>query len=294
MDPVPQWLTDCVKYADDHDHQLIACLDSNAHSGLFGPQPNNRRGDAMEDFILTNGLLVHNQGSIPTFEVVRGQTIASSFIDVTLSLGVDYLYDWHVSRAFNGSDHNSIHFQIPVAPLPFKDVRPWKTAKWDLFKKLLDKPFIPPDYMTKKKLDRLTEQLTADIRHALDITCPVFRADTRVVANRWFTASHEKLLDKVRLQYKLHKRVKGQESVKYFSLLRKYKRNCKKAKKQSWHKYVSDTPSETHMSHLSQLIQHRQKNRLNFLEKADQTGLTTNGTDTIFCLLYTSPSPRDS
>ena len=228
-----------------------------------------------------NGLLVHNQGDVPTFEVVRGQRTVSSFIDVTLTLGVDYLLDWHVSRAFNASDHNSIHFQIPVAPLPFKEVRPWKSAKWDLFKTLLDKPFHPPETMSKKKLDKLTASLVSDIQSALDKTCPVFVAQPKVVANRWFTSSHKKLLIKVRNQYRLHKRFKGQESVRYYALLNKYKRKCKNAKKQSWHKYVSDTPSETHMSHLSQLIQHRQKNKLNFLEKADQSGLTSNGSETI-------------
>ena len=35
------------------------------------------------------------------------------------------------------------------------------------------------------------------------------------------------------------------------------------------------------MSFLSQLVQHRQKNRLNFLDKADQSGPTTNGEETI-------------
>ena len=135
--------------------------------------------------------------------------------------------------------------------------------------------------MTKRKLDRLTNNLVSDISLALDVTCPIFKADTKVVANRWYSPKHAKLNEKVQKQYKLHKRFKGQESTKYFELLSKYRRACKRAKKKVWRKYVSDTPSETDMSHLSQLIQHRQKNRLNFLEQADGSGLTSTGTATI-------------
>ena len=143
LDPVPQWLSDCVKYASDNDHQLIVSLDTNAHSGFFGPQDNNRRGDAMEEFILMNGLLVHNQGDIPTFEVVRGQRTLSSFIDVTLTLGVDYLLDWHVSRAFNASDHNSILFQIPVAPSLLKRFALGSQLNGIFLRHFSTNPFIP-------------------------------------------------------------------------------------------------------------------------------------------------------
>ena len=41
LDPIPSWLRDCVKYAEDNQHELVIGLDTNAHSALFGPQNNN-------------------------------------------------------------------------------------------------------------------------------------------------------------------------------------------------------------------------------------------------------------
>ena len=152
-------MTDVTQYADDHNYRLIMCLDSNAHSGLFGPSSNNRRGDAFEDFILSHGLLVHNQGTIPTFETIRGDRSLSSFIDITISLNVEFLWDWNVSRDFNGSDHNSIHFRIPSDPVTYRELRPWKKADWIRFRQKLDKPFEPPDVMSKRKLDRMVQHL---------------------------------------------------------------------------------------------------------------------------------------
>ena len=94
--------------------------------------------------------------------MVRGDRTISSFIDVTLTREVDFLWDWCVSQEFNGSDHNSILFRVPDAPAGYKEVRPWKKADWPKFAAAMDKPFKPPEMMSKKKLDRLTQKLDKD------------------------------------------------------------------------------------------------------------------------------------
>ena len=102
-------------------------VDSNAHSQLYGPDT-NKRGEAFEEFILMQGLLVENRGTMPTFETIRGDTHLKSHIDVTLSKGNVRIVDWAVCREYNGSDHNTISWSTLDKQLPVELIRPWKKA----------------------------------------------------------------------------------------------------------------------------------------------------------------------
>ena len=82
--------------------------------------------------------MVHNRGTVPTFEVVRAGRRCSSFIDATFTGGVENLHDWYVSRDYNASDHNTIHFVLEEKIEPYKEHRPWHNADWQTFTALLD------------------------------------------------------------------------------------------------------------------------------------------------------------
>ena len=41
MDPIQSWLVDATRYVEAHGYKMVVGLDTNAHSGLFGPQDNN-------------------------------------------------------------------------------------------------------------------------------------------------------------------------------------------------------------------------------------------------------------
>ena len=105
-------------------------MDSNAHSELFG-NDSNRRGEELEEFILQHGLLVENKGTVPTYVAHRNERDIATCVDVTLSRDlVDRVASWHVDEGFNGSDHNTIKFQIQIASSPVEEVRSWKKADW--------------------------------------------------------------------------------------------------------------------------------------------------------------------
>ena len=119
--------------------RLVLCGNSNAHSSLFGHSSNNSCGDDLEEFILANNLYVENFGPIPTYEIKRKDQVNSSFIDITLTLNVDFLTDWLVSRNENYSDQNTIHFKILHDVNVYSESRNCHSANWDLFVKLLQK-----------------------------------------------------------------------------------------------------------------------------------------------------------
>ena len=62
-----------IQYSRSHSFQLIIAADTNSHSNLWGPDPKRkcRRGEALEQWIVQEGLVIHNTGDEPTFENKR-------------------------------------------------------------------------------------------------------------------------------------------------------------------------------------------------------------------------------
>ena len=83
-------------------------MDSNAHSSSFGDKT-NKRGDKLDLFIAHHKLDIENQGLTPTFQARGAQTIIDITLTARLSVSVT---NWTVSQEYNGSDHNTITFQV--------------------------------------------------------------------------------------------------------------------------------------------------------------------------------------
>ena len=151
---VPQWLTKLIAFIDAKQYPSILSFDCNAHSQLYGPDTNDR-GKLFEEFILENGLNVENRGTTPTFHAFRGGEVIESFIDVTLTKNIIPLMDWRVhSHEFNGSDHHSITWALPLEQPTPRLIRPWSTAKWDVFKETVASIDIQtPQNFTAIKID---------------------------------------------------------------------------------------------------------------------------------------------
>ena len=164
----PPWLVELFQYADEHSSGLILAVDSNAHSTIFRPDQ-NPRGTEFEDF--RHGLHVENVGEVPTFQT----SLRQSHSDVTLTRNLPVaISGWRVDTSYNGSDHNTIHFDVGLGFELVPSSRPWHKADWTTFSNILsDTDFHIPSSMTTKKLDRLVVQLTSDIDRALDECCPM-------------------------------------------------------------------------------------------------------------------------
>ena len=112
---VQDWLSKVVKYAEDKDSELLIGVDTNCHSNLFGDET-NKRGYDLEEFIIENGLAVENTGTIPTFETIRANRRMATCIDATLTRDLgDKISNWKVDQTYNGSDHNTITFEIETS-----------------------------------------------------------------------------------------------------------------------------------------------------------------------------------
>ena len=162
---VPDWLNKLMAYCDRRKLPSILSFDCNAHSQLFGPETNDR-GKIFEEFILQNNLMVENRGDTPTFHAFRrGQNI-DTFIDVTLSKNMIPLQDWRVhDLSFNGSDHHTITWSVPLLLNKRPLIRPWHKADWKVFTNHID----AYDFHVPETPERLTNYSVAGTRWLMKV-----------------------------------------------------------------------------------------------------------------------------
>ena len=279
---VESWLQDLMDMANDKNLPVLICMDSNAHSDLFGPD-NNVRGEALEDFILTEGLYVENTGMTPTFETRRGDRLIQTHIDVTLTKNLHFfIQDWRVDQGYNASDHNTILFGAETNRPTSRTIRPWSKANWTVFKERLQAAdYRVPQNMSMKKLDRLVERLYQVLTAALDLACPEVVVEPVAKDNVWSTDKHTRAKEKVSELYRAAKRTGILEDWnKYKAEDRQFKKMCHNDKNKAWRKFKESIQTEKDMAALARMAQRQESRDINVLTKPDGSS-TDPGKETI-------------
>ncbi len=90
----PKMLEDLLMLAERQRKDVILCTDANAHSSMWNSEDTNKRGETMEELILSHNLTVQNNGDHFTFYRAQARTI----IDVTMTRGrvSSSIANWHV------------------------------------------------------------------------------------------------------------------------------------------------------------------------------------------------------
>ena len=252
-------------------------MDTNAHSSLYGPST-NKRGEKVEEFILTNHLNIENRGDTPTFQSSRFGT----FIDVTLTRGLPGVEDWRVDTSFNGSDHNSIFYSVRHTMEEVPSTRPWAKADWSCFTNYLTKLTLDfPETISDKKLEQQVSKLYRAINNAIEISCPMTKATQRDIVNPWYTQEIKELQEEVHQAHESWK-TGGRTAVlwtAHMKIRKKYRRECRKQRKFHWQKVkmAKETPKE--MSELLKLIQYKDKTKINCFKKGNDE-ITLPGAET--------------
>ena len=283
---IQEWLRKIIAYVDSKGCKVVFGLDSNAHSELYGEETDGR-GEILEDFIFQHSLEVENRGNTPTFSTLRGASLATSFIDITLSRDVRVV-DWFVDESFNNSDHNTLKYEILVSPDPPRLVRPWKRANWTRFTRILaSKTFHVPEVMSIKKLDKLVSSLYKNLNYALDKACPKRPAKSEESNLKWWNDKLTLESLKINKQYKIAKRCKTlTERVKLKIMKSKFKKMCRKEKKSCWRKFIFNLKDTDRMASLAKSLQNKERSKLYTLRKSDDA-MTEPGKETLDLLFQT-------
>ena len=282
LDVVQPWLTSLMDYVDNRKLPLLMALDSNAHSVLYGVET-NERGKPFEEFILQHNLMVENRGTSPTYHAFRHGDNIDSHIDVTLSKNMIPLCDWRVhDGSFNGSDHHTITWSLPLELKKRPLIRPWSKAKWQVFtKQISEYDFQLPENFTTRKVDKLLDRWYRVIGEALDKACPKREVKLSPAEIDWYGSDQRYLKNRAKRKYLAQKGAHCPKKRKdYVKAKLAYTKSCKKGRKESWRMFVEKTPSETNMAALFRIVQKRDKRSINTLLKPDMT-LTEPGAETI-------------
>ena len=287
-DVVPTWLERLMEFIDDKKLPAILAFDSNARSQLYGPET-NERGKIFEEFILANNLNVENRGNTPTFHAFRQGQNVDSCIDVTLTKTLIPLQNWRVHEGtFNGSDHHTITWSLPLTIEPRPLIRPWASAKWKIFTEhIRNHDFQTPESLTTRKVDKMLTRWYKTINEGLDKACPLRKAKLNPVEIEWYGSDQKYLKNRAQRKLAAHRASTCPKKRKaYVKAKRTYSRSCRKARKLSWRLFVEKTPDENNMATLFRIAQRRDKRTINTLLKEDGT-LTETGTETINRLTQT-------
>ena len=208
--PINDQLQAALDYCKNRGYSILLTADTNSHSKIWGNETNTR-GKKWEELIEIEHLLIHNQGTIPTFESKNGKSI----IDVTLSYRLPYtLENWRVLRSYNGTDHNTIHYSLKGMEL-----------RYQLIEGIIKQTGISE--MTECKLDKMVNKLNHILDKALDKSCPVAKARSIDPNNPWWTPQLKDMRHKVTKIYDKYKNDRKNEDLEKL-----YKKQQKEYKKQ--------------------------------------------------------------
>ena len=281
-DVVQPWLTELMQYADSKNLPTILAFDANAHTEMYGVET-NKRGEDFEEFILQNNLLLENKGNKATYHAFRQGRNNDTHIDFTLSKFLIPLVDWRVlDEEFNGSDHHTITWHLPIQPTKPPKIRPWLKAKWDVFtNEVAEYQFHMPDNFTTLKTDQLLDRWYKVVTDALDKACPKRFAKPTPTEIDWYGEQHKYLHNRAKRKYEAHRRSANPRKRKTFvKAKRAYEAACRKGKKSAWRLFVEQTPNENDMAILYRIAQKRDRRAINTLRRSDGS-LTEPGTETI-------------
>ena len=250
-----------VDYADSIGVPLILGMDSNAHSNLWGSDETNKRGEALEDFILQNNLKLCNVGSIPTFKTVRTK---GTIIDLTMCSNkiANLVEDWKVVEEDNLSDHKRIEFKLKIRYNSLVKVRSLERTNWHLFNDIVNGVEILDRQLWRPQdLDKEVDLFNERINYALEKSCPLREIDLfKQKQPDWWNDEISATRHDVRTLYRKARRKNTESDWEAYRAKRSdFNRMLKKSKRDSWRNFSSEVVNTKNMA---RLIKNLGNNRL--------------------------------
>ena len=247
---------------------VLVGTDSNAHSTVWNCSSTNRRGELVEDFLITNNLQCVNVGNRPTFRHAMGWT---SIIDITFA---DYslasnIFNWKVDTDLHISDHFRICFTINNSnTCRLIDVTDWdyKRGNWQLFKIELDRKmsrWCNARYWNANSIEEKLNDFLKFLEETLIKTIPRKKFKRKYKYPTWWDHNLSILRAKCRKLAKIKTPI-GREN--YTSLRREYKKAIITAKRDGWLKFTSEIKYPSDISKFIKNLNNSKNNALGLLK----------------------------
>ena len=202
---------------------------------------------------------------------------------MTLTKGlISAVLNWRVNTNYNGSDHNTIEFQVAQDIAVIPKVWVWHKANWPLFQdKLKSITYDIPNNITQDVCEDMLSKLYYTINKAMIKSIPRSKTKTIDKNNPWWTEEFKNERRSVNKAYKSMIRSPTQHNVnRYKNKHAEYKKKCNKARLWSWRGLQQDIGNISEMNMFRKIIQSTTKVSLGTL-KTSNGDYTEPGENTI-------------
>ena len=256
MDNFESYLLNLGNDIRKHQKPVVLAGDLNAKSAAWGSPKDDKRGDALAEWLTERDMIILNKGNKPTF--VRGGQ--ESFIDITScdEKLAPYIAEWRVTDEETLGCHQMVRYKISAAMgKPVNTEKPvggWRYAegRTDIFAQNM-KTCI--EHQMKRGVDLDENALTQTITKACDLTYT--RKEAGVRGRRavyWWNAEIGRIRTEcIRLKRNLTRTNKKKEStaeqracaqVAYRRMRLELKINILNAKKHAWKNLIEQLDSD--------------------------------------------------
>ena len=271
------------------DSDLIICVDSNAHSTLWGSREGNARGRELEQYLFQQDLVVINQGGIPTFE----SSLGSSVIDLTICNDrfATKISEWQVRIGEIQSDHRLISFNVDYKSSNNRTrCFRFDKADWKKFAECMTKADSKAKsykMWNKVRVENEYIKLRWDIVGSMQKSMPYLPVTRNNYEARFWNDDLNKLRRDLRKAFKVMISEKTNETKSIYATKRyEYKKAVKAAKLSHKCEMIDNISNTKDMSNLIRMAQGRENRSLGMLQRNDGTDCTTI-TDTLAHLMET-------
>ena len=250
---------------------VILMADANAHSTLWGCTDNNARGETLEELLFQYNLAILNEGSSPTF--VNHLTTEGTRPDITICSPAltPRSTNWRIESTVSGSDHSLILFDLHMGPKLLVKRRDFRKGDWSKFSKILDKkPRQTSTAWSIEDLERETETLIRQMEDTLKRTHPPKLCRSKVSEFRWWSAHLSKLYRQLTTaQNHMRRNPSPANHQQMVECRRAFKKEIRKAKRQSWQQFCADAADPKAVSLFTSLAKGADKRQLGLLKSSD-------------------------
>ena len=262
LEPISRELTNISNFLQRSNKKAIIGLDTNSWTPIWGSNSSNRRGMQFEEFVCEYHFDVMNRGKSPTFISSQG----SSCIDVTLAYGCkDLVKSWEVLPGYFFTDHRAIKFFINSENLDQPTVQ---HIDWAKFKDALSVKKQSYPLWTAETVEFEAAELESIINQTL-ASCSS-SSQMRVKDHIWWNEDLNSLRTKVmHLNVKMRNSNTAVAKERFLAAKKEFQRACRKEKRNSWKKYVSEISSPKSISLLNKILQKKKIEDIGILKDSE-------------------------
>lgn len=283
-EPPCQMVEKMTKECGSSGTQIIIGCDANAHHEAWKDKKTDPRGELILEFILTNNLILLNEGSVPTYKSGESETI----IDLTMASGgiSKFIRTWRVSLEPSLSDHRYLIFRIENLAIKPNTYRNPRRLNGDSFRSDLE-AYIEGFGLGINRWQELEEtasRLEEEIIISYERSCPLTNCKAEKDAP-WWNSKLSTLRKNTRKLFNRAKKTGKWDTYK--ESLNDYNKAIKESKNESWRRYCSEIEKVTDSAKLSKMLSKGEPFVASSLRKADGK-FTKTGKETLELLAKTN------